>query len=222
MKMTMLRMMGLALAAGLLALGWLASCAVPPRQSAPQAGPASSPEPVGAAPTAVPAAGETRTAAAPMEAPTSAPPTPTIQSDGDPPMRSLIVDIPVVAPSADPAAAPKILRYEQQRVWPGEEFVIDPAALGPQVGAAVGALKLRLLEVGEGQVRAAVVADERMDGNFYPRDPLETVELSGGTCIVGFPLVMDVIYNYCFEVIVTGGETHLRYTLEEESTMPPP
>jgi len=135
---------------------------------------------------------------------------------------SLMLEIPkVVTPAADIFTQPVVSEFEPMPLSAGDEFTIDPATLGPQPGQSIGALKLKFIEVQDGRVTIEALADRRMDGKFYPRDPIETVELPG-SCIRGFPLVMDVRLYYCFDVLEDQGVMKLYYRVEEESTLPPP
>ena len=133
-------------------------------------------------------------------------------------MESLPLEIQVdPALVADPSAGPTHLA-----IRPGEEFILDTSTLEPEFRNKVGALKLKLLEVQEAEITLQVLADQRMDGNFYPRDPVETLILTDHHCIGGYPLVMDVFYHYCFEVIEEEHGLILQYAVEAESTLPPP
>jgi len=198
----------------------LAGCALPPIQE-PTAG-SSLEEPLAQAsraPTAKPEATATVQSAQAVDTPVRAATGPARETQVS---NSLMLEIPkVVTPAADIFTQPVVSEFESMPLSAGDEFTIDPAALGPQPGQSVGALKLRLIEAQDGRVTIEALADRRMDGKFYPRDPIETVELPG-SCIRGFPLVMDVRIYYCFEVLEDQGVMKLYYRVEEESTLPPP
>lgn len=119
-----------------------------------------------------------------------------------------------------------IAGLQKQEVREGEEFVLDTniqqVVEGDQIEKKVGAIKLRLLEIRDNAVLVKILADETHTGNFYPREKEEEVLLKTGSCISGYPLVMDVGYDYCFEYKIKEGERRLHWHVIEESTMPKP
>lgn len=145
--------------------------------------------------------------------------TPTPLSAGD----SLLFLVPQVEPSDpdNPLSDPVIIGYEERRLAERETWVVEPDPFGARFAQAVGALRLQLVAVRENVVVVDLLADERADGAFYPRLETERHTLMSGTCLAGYPLVLDALYSYCFELARSGGELRLSYHLESQSAMPP-
>lgn len=119
--------------------------------------------------------------------------------------------------------------YDEKPIEIGEEFIIDPANLIDPVttpsrtaGNFVGDIKLKLIDIRDNSIVVDILADERFDKKFYPREKVERKEIKNGDCISAFPLVMDVSYQYCFDVIKSGSQIILKPRLKSESTMPLP
>ena len=87
---------------------------------------------------------------------------------------------------------------------------------------SVGDIKLKLAEILPDSVNINVLADERHDGNFYPRMEAESYNIKNGSCITAYPLILDVSYKYCFELYRKDSTITLKYNIEEESTTPYP
>lgn len=119
----------------------------------------------------------------------------------------------------------RIEGYSAKRIEVGEEFIIDPEKLllPPSytdiAEGYVGAIQLKLVNVGNKQITIRILADEWPNQEFVPREKQEEKVIKHGTCIAGNPLVMDVSYNYCFE---HGGLNIYRIKLKAESTLPKP
>jgi len=146
-----------------------------------------------------------------------------MEETAQPEISVLILEIPVIEyEDGNQLTEPIITGYDQAVIEQGDEFVLDPAALGFIAGKSVGAVKLKLVKIYPDSISVEILADASFDATFQPRDPVDRLEIKDGTCIDAFPLVMDVFYQYCFEL--EGGEPHmiLRYRVEGESTMPKP
>jgi len=140
-----------------------------------------------------------------------------------PKKKFLILEIPVIEyPDGNPLAEPTIVGYEQTIIQENNEFVLDPTTLGSRLGQSVGALRLRLVKILLESITVTDLADTRFDGAFYPRNTVENLEIEDGTCVGAYPLVMDVIYHYCFELDKSDSQIILRYSLNQENTMPTP
>ena len=146
-----------------------------------------------------------------------------MEETAQPEISVLILEIPVIEyEDGNQLTEPTITGYDQAVINQGDEFVLDPAALGFIPGKSVGAVKLKLAQINQDSITVEILADSSFDGTFQPRDPIERVEIKDGVCIDALPLVMDVFYQYCFEL--EGGEPQmtLRYRVEGQSTMPKP
>jgi hypothetical protein len=146
-----------------------------------------------------------------------------MQDTKQPETKSIILEIPKIEyEDGNQLTEPIITGYDQEVIKQGEEFVLDPGALGFIPGKSVGAVKLGLVEVNPDSITVDILADTTFDGKFQPRDPIERVEIKDDACIDAFPLVMDVFYQYCFELEAGEPQITLRYRVEGESTMPKP
>lgn len=144
-------------------------------------------------------------------------PTPTAEKG------QMILEIPATPVNqSNPSRTPVIIEYKQEIIQPGDEFILDPSLVNSQFKQAVGQLKLKLIGTANGKVTVSVLADQGMDGNFHPRKTIETLDLFSSSCIRGYPLVMDVFYQYCFDIRQDGDKLYMRYLIIEESTMPSP
>lgn len=140
-----------------------------------------------------------------------------------PETNTIILEIPVIEyEDGNQLTEPIITGYDQVVIKQGDEFILDPAALGFIPGKSVGAVQLRLVNIIPDSITVEILADTMFDGKFHPRDPIERIEIKDGTCIDAVPLVMDVFYQYCFDLEGSGPQITLRYRVEGESTMPKP
>jgi hypothetical protein len=140
-----------------------------------------------------------------------------------PEINAIILEIPQIEyEDGNQLTEPIITGYYQVVIKQGDEFVLDPTTLGFIPGKSVGAVKLYLAQINPDSITVEILADSSFDGTFQPRDPVETVELKDGVCIDALPLVMDVFYQYCFELEDGEPQMILRYRVEGESTMPKP
>ena len=146
-----------------------------------------------------------------------------MEEPSQPEIFSLILEIPLIEyEGGNQLSEPIITGYSTQRIKPGEEFILDPAALGFLLAESVGAVKLKLVAIDSDSITVDVLADTSFDGEFHPREPVESIVIQDGTCIDALPLKMDVFYRYCFELGRSAPHITLRYNLEGESTMPKP
>ena len=147
----------------------------------------------------------------------------TMEEPSQPEIFSLILETPLIEyEGGNQLSEPIITGYNTQRITPGEEFILDPATLGFLLAKSVGAVKLKLDAIGSDSITVDVLADTSFDGEFHPREPVESIVIKDGTCIDALPLKMDVFYRYCFELAQEGSSIVLRYKVEGESTMPLP
>lgn len=135
----------------------------------------------------------------------------------------IILNIPVIEyENGNLLSEPIIIDYDQEIIMKNDEFVIDPTKLGYDIGLSIGAMKLRLVDILPDSIIIDVLADIQLDGKFYPRDEIERYDINNSSCVSAFPLVVDVYYEYCFEL--NKGDSHfsLSYSVREDSTMPSP
>jgi hypothetical protein len=121
----------------------------------------------------------------------------------------------------NPLSAPIVIGYEERRIRAGETWVVEPDPFGARFVQTVGALRLQLVAVRENLVVVNLLADQWADGAFYPRAEPERYTITDGTCLTGYPLVLDALYGYCFELAQSGGELRMSYYLDSQSTIPP-
>lgn len=136
----------------------------------------------------------------------------------------IILKIPIVEYKVpgNILSEPIIKGYSQKIIRKNDEFIIDPATLGYDMEHSVGDIKLRLVDILQDSIIVDVLANEQFDGTFYPLDEIERRSIKNGGCIGAFPLVMDVYYEYCFELGKSDSQMTLKYKIEGESTMPLP
>lgn len=136
---------------------------------------------------------------------------------------SMVLMIPIIEyKDGNVLTEPTVTGYQEKVVETGSTFTLDPATLDVTLGSNVGAMELRLIDAAAASITVDVLADVRLDGNFHPRDSVERYDISDGSCIPAFSLVMDVNYEYCFELIERNSQVELRYEVSSESTMPGP
>ena len=149
--------------------------------------------------------------------------TPKMKETIQPEINTIILEIPVIEyEDGNQLTEPIITGYDQVVIKRGDEFILDPAALGFIPGKSVGAVQLRLVKINPDSITVEILADTMFDGKYHPRDPIERIEIKDGTCMEAVPLVMDVFYQYCFGLDSSGSQFLLRYRIEGESTMPKP
>ena len=154
--------------------------------------------------------------------------TPPSPSEIEPSSRSLpssiILKIPIIEYKVPGNKLSEVIitGYQDKVIKAGEEFIIDAATLGFNYKSSVGNIKLKLVEVQENSILVDILADEIFDGSFHLREPVEKKEITEGTCLNAYPLVMDVFYKYCFTVSKDNQQLSFIYTITGESTMPPP
>jgi len=83
-------------------------------------------------------------------------------------------------------------------------------------------IKLKLVDILPDSIIVDILADVRLDGNFYQRDEFDSHKIKDGSCINAFPLVVDAYFKYCFDLYERDSIKTLKYRIEEESTMPSP
>ena len=137
---------------------------------------------------------------------------------------SLILKIPVIEykkPGNEYSKA-EIVDYTNTIIQKGSEFTIDPLTLGQTIGGGVAEIKLKLIEINANSIVVDILADRMWDKKFYPRKTIEREEIKNKRCIGARPLVMDVHYEYCFNLEDENDQMVLKYRVTEESTMPGP
>jgi len=136
----------------------------------------------------------------------------------------IIIKIPIIEYKVpgNILSEPIIKGYSQKIIRKNDEFIIDPATLGYNMEHSVGDIKLRLVDILQDSIVVDVLANEQFNGNFYPLDEIERRSIKNGGCLGAFPLVMDVYYEYCFELNESDSQMTLKYKIEGKSTMPLP
>lgn len=149
--------------------------------------------------------------------------TPTMNIVNQSEVSALILEIPIIEyPDGNQLVEPIITGYDQKIVRENDEFALDPATLGYRLGQSVGAIKLKLLQIQPDSITVAILADSQFDGSFHTRHTIENVNIKSDSCINAYPLVLDVSYQYCFELGKIDSQITLRYRLDEKGTMPSP
>lgn len=137
---------------------------------------------------------------------------------------SIILKIPIIEYKVpgNVLSDPVVKSYINKTVQKGSEFVIKPSTLGYLLSGQVGDIKLKLVEIKTNSVVIDILADKWFDKNFHPRMKIERKELSNNSCINAIPLVMDVSFEFCFNIENENGQIALKYRIQGESTMPRP
>ena len=140
------------------------------------------------------------------------------------PRNSLLLKTPIIRYTnpGNELSEPIISGYENHEVELDSEFEIKSETLGFQYEKSVGDIKLRLLELGDDWIKVKILADRKLDGQYHPRSEGQTATIEDGSCIQGFPLVMDVSYDYCFRVYNFNELLTIEYFVESKSSMPRP
>ncbi len=81
---------------------------------------------------------------------------------------------------------------------------------------------MKIIEVGDDSLTIDVIEDQSFDGEFYPRIPVDRLLIKDEICTSGFPLAMDVEYDYCFNIENQGDIIALKYIIQGRSTFPNP
>jgi len=142
----------------------------------------------------------------------------------EPKAESIILMVPVIEYEVpgNKLTEPIVVSYAEEEVEVGEEFIIDDAHFGFTYEGA-GDLKFKLVNVGFDKITVDIIAEQwPVDREFHPKDPPERVAVSTDTCVTPFQLVLDVFYQYCFELQEEGDELKVKYQITRKSTLPQP
>jgi len=135
----------------------------------------------------------------------------------------IVLEVPIIEyENGNVISEPIIKGYSQQKIKQKDEFIIDSATLGYRISNSVGDIKLKLVDILPDSIIVDILADVRLDGNFYQRDEFDSHKIKDGSCINAFPLVVDAYFKYCFDLYERDSIKTLKYRIEEESTMPSP
>jgi len=138
--------------------------------------------------------------------------------------KSIILLRPVIEYSipGNKLTEPIISSYTEEQIKVDEEFIIDDVDFGFLYDGA-GDLKFKLIDVEASKVTLDIIAEQwPVDREFHSKEPPERVVISTETCITPFPLIVDVFYQYCFEVERGDSDVELKYQIKSESTLPSP
>jgi len=115
--------------------------------------------------------------------------------------------------------ANKVLR--EKIVFNGDEIDVNEEFNFNPENNCVADIKAVLTAVNEDSITLKILEEQRLNRNFYPSDK-GVIQIQDKTCILAYPLCMDVAYSYCFDVDISNITPSYTYELESKSTMPKP
>ena len=115
---------------------------------------------------------------------------------------------------------PDIVGYSQSIISENQVFIIEPGTLGYLYENQLGAIKVKLTGILANSILIQILADKRLDGQFYERETINTYEIRTKECVNAFPLVMDANFEYCFELTNRDKVFILSYFIVTSSTLP--
>lgn len=114
-------------------------------------------------------------------------------------------------------ATNNFIMFKGQKVSEGEVFNFAPS------DNCVADEKVKLVKIDVNAI--TIIRSERKGDNnrkwFLIADAKQE-NLTDNSCLVAYPVCMDVGYQYCFEIKRVSNILYLDYSLKSESTMPKP
>ena len=163
--------------------------------------------------------------ASPERTPTPTPnpaPTATVAPKATPTPTATATATPLPTPTPDPTPLEVVIisRSPIIRGQTNTPNYFGPVHLGSDFtlesgSATIGDVRLRMIRYGLDYVVASIFYDEGSDGEFYPRQKGEQVELRDGKCFSAPSFAPGTDYRYCFDTTKNSFTLLIDYWLEE-------